>query len=436
MKGRKENLAQLMKGKFPPRVLEVLRAAGGYGEKEGYKVFAVGGFVRDLILGYENLDIDLVVEGEGMRYAQGLAASQGASYKCFERFGTAAVYLPSGIKFDVATARQERYERPAALPRVRSSSIRFDLYRRDFTINSLAIDLTPGNFGELVDFFGGEKDLNRKLIRVLHKDSFVDDPTRAFRAVRFSRRYGFRISGKTKNLILAAVSLRLFDRLSGKRLFAELKLLLAESRPVRCIKLLHHLGLLTVLHPCLGLKPESGELFKKVRESLSWLARACPTEAFCSWLVYLLALVDGLNDKELKEMRERSAIGGKREREALDKKSSALATLLHLDEAQELKNSQVYGFLKEFPLELLLYMMARSSRGNTRGWIRKYIVTLRKIKPYTGGKGLIKLGLPPGPRFGQILSQLLRAKLDGQVVTKADEIRFIKENWPNKRAKG
>ena len=189
----------------------------------GYGAYLVGGSVRDLLRGEENLDLDIVIEGDGIAFARVLGEKLGAKVRTHQKFATAQIFVDS-LKLDVATARTEYYESPAALPKVETSSIKKDLYRRDFTINTLAVKLNSRDFGVLIDFFGGQRDLREKAIRVLHNLSFVEDPTRAFRAVRFAERFGFKISRHTENLIKSTLEMNLFDMLSGPRLFEELRL--------------------------------------------------------------------------------------------------------------------------------------------------------------------------------------------------------------------
>ena len=415
-----------MERRFPERTLNILHAVGEFGSRIGYPVYAVGGFVRDLLLGRENLDIDLVVEGDGISFARGLAGELGATCKAFDHFGTAAIYLRDGSKIDVATARRESYRRPAALPDVEMSSIRYDLHRRDFTINSLAINLSPDHFGDLVDFFRAEEDLRKGVIRVLHRDSLVDDPTRAFRAIRFAHRYRFRISPMTRRLIRESIDGRFFDRLSGKRLFAELKLLLKEERPMEALILLAQSGLLQVFHPRLNMGAKERRLFRRVKRTLDWFKNISPSEPAYPWLTYLLALFDPLGDEELKGVRERLDIGGKREREALDKREMARSNLETLASLRRPRRSEIYKCLKGLPSELLIYLLARS-RGRTL-WrrISLYITTLRHVKLSVGGKEIMGLGLEPGPRYSAILDQLLLAKLDGMVKGREGEIDFIR----------
>ena len=198
---RKKMISKLMKERFPERIQDLLMEFGRVGDELGYSVYAVGGFVRDLLMRVENFDVDIVVEGDGIRFAEEFEKRFPCRIRTHKKFGTAIILFPDGLKVDVATARLEVYDFPAALPTVESGSIKMDLYRRDFTINTLAIQLNPKAFGELIDFFGGVKDIKEKVIRVLHNLSFVEDPTRVFRAIRFEQRLGFQIGKHTQNLM-------------------------------------------------------------------------------------------------------------------------------------------------------------------------------------------------------------------------------------------
>ena len=211
------HLSKLMRERLPEWVIDLLRKAGDTAEAEGVKAYAVGGFVRDLLLRRENLDVDIVVEGgDGIAFATDFAKRQKARVKPHLRFRTAVLIFPDGFKVDVATARLEYYERPAALPTVEQSSLKLDLYRRDFIMNTLAIALNPGKFGELIDFFGAQKDLKERTVRVLHNLSFVEDPTRALRAVRFAEKFDFKIGKHTLNLIKNEVKINVFKELSRR----------------------------------------------------------------------------------------------------------------------------------------------------------------------------------------------------------------------------
>src|SRR2546425_10643522 len=222
------NLRILARRRLPSKIFNRLREIGALADAMDASAYLVGGLVRDLLLGQTNLDVDIAVEGDAMTFARRLADRYGAGLKIFEKFGTALVVFPDGFKLDVATARCESYAHPTALPTVKPSSIKDDLYRRDFTINALAIRLTVRRFRELVDFYGGLRDLEHKVIRVLHSRSFVDDPTRVFRAIRFEQRFGFRIEKHTLTLLKEAAASDLVHRLSGPRLRNEVMRLLSE----------------------------------------------------------------------------------------------------------------------------------------------------------------------------------------------------------------
>jgi tRNA nucleotidyltransferase (CCA-adding enzyme) len=197
------NVRRLMEERLPAPIWSLLRQIGELGDELGDAVYVVGGFARDLLLRVEEHleDLDVVVEGDGIHFVKALAARCQAEAKIHRKFRTGIVTLPSGFTVDVATARTEHYEYPAAMPVVRSGSLRLDMYRRDFTINALAIRLNQKSFGQVYDYFGGQRDLKEKVIRVLHSLSFIEDPTRIFRAVRFEQRFRFRIGSFTLNQI-------------------------------------------------------------------------------------------------------------------------------------------------------------------------------------------------------------------------------------------
>jgi tRNA nucleotidyltransferase (CCA-adding enzyme) len=233
-RSRAEEIAWLMDETLPQGLLTLVREASAAAAEMGFSLYFVGGFVRDLLLGQPNFDVDLVVEGDAIALARQLAHEKGGRVRSHARFGTAKWILDDPVEYGIASvdfvsARTEFYGHPTALPEVERSSIRQDLHRRDFTINTLAICLDPGHWGELLDFYGGEEDLKQGIIRVLHSLSFVEDPTRMLRAVRFEQRLGFRIEPRTEELIDSALGL--LDRVSSERIRHELYLILREEEP-------------------------------------------------------------------------------------------------------------------------------------------------------------------------------------------------------------
>ena len=302
---RKKIISKLMRERLPERLQRLLEEFGRVGDELGYSIYAVGGFVRDLLLRVENFDIDIVVEGDGIRFAEALEKRVSCRIRSHKKFGTAIILFSDGLKVDVATARLEIYDSPAALPTVEKGSIKMDLYRRDFTINTLAIQLNPKAFGEIIDFFGGMKDIKEKVVRVLHNLSFVEDPTRIFRAIRFEQRLGFQIGKHTQNLMKNSVKMGFLQRLSGGRVLSELILILKEDNPIPALNRMKDFDLFRFLHPNLKLDGEAFDLFERIHHVISWFDLLFLEEQYDRWLIYFYGLMDGLKEREVEEMGQR-----------------------------------------------------------------------------------------------------------------------------------
>ena len=221
--------------KFPKKILSIIKIIGDVASKEGFSVYIVGGPVRDLLLGVSNCDLDFVVEGKGIEFAKILNASLKGRLKIHQAFKTATIERKD-YRVDIATARSESYKRPAAYPDVWPGSVKEDLFRRDFTINAMAVSINRKGFGQLVDYYGGSEDLEKGIIRVMHDRSFIDDPTRIFRAVRFSLRFGFKIEPHTKDLIKKAILAGLIGEVNRGRIKKEVELFLNENNPQECLR--------------------------------------------------------------------------------------------------------------------------------------------------------------------------------------------------------
>jgi len=218
-----------------PQIQDLLKLSGKLANSNGQRAYCVGGFVRSLLLGLDKFDIDITIEGDGLLFAKRLASKLKGSLTLHKQFATATV-LSKHYKIDVATAREEIYKHPAAYPKVSFSTIRKDLRRRDFTINAMAVSLNSRGLGRFIDFFDGENDLRKKSIKVLHDKSFIDDPTRIFRAVRFEQRLNFAISKHTQRLIKDAIAIGLLDKISKNRLKKERDLIEREKAPKKVFK--------------------------------------------------------------------------------------------------------------------------------------------------------------------------------------------------------
>jgi tRNA nucleotidyltransferase (CCA-adding enzyme) len=427
---RKKNIVSMMRERLPTHILKILEQVGQVAEELGYHAYAVGGFVRDLFLKHDNLDIDLVIEGDGVVFARHFAARYGARARLFQKFKTAVLIFPDGFKIDVASARTEYYEAPGALPVVEYSSIKMDLYRRDFTINTLAINLNPGEFGTLLDFFGATRDLKERRLSVLHNLSFVEDPTRVFRAIRFEQRFKFRISKLTLNLIQNAVKNYFFDRLSGPRLFQELKLILSEENPIPAIARLAGLDLLKALHTRLWFDEGTQAMLERIQAVLSWFDLLYLEEMYEKWLVYFLGLVEPLNADELREMMARFKPSPKLAAAITNGKVEADQALLKLFRlGEEPSRSKVYHLLSALGTEYLLYMMAKSRQEASRRAISLYFTHLKHLKPELRGRDLVALGYPPGPQIREMLTLLHEARLNEEVQSIGQELALIREHY-------
>lgn len=416
------NLASWLKDKFPQNVYNILQLVGETAEVLGYNAYLVGGSVRDLLRGEENLDIDIVVEGDGLIFSRLLGEKLKAKVRTHQKFGTAQIFTDT-LKLDVATARTEYYESPGALPKVETSSIKKDLYRRDFTINTLAIKLNPRDFGLLIDFFGGQRDLREKTIRVLHNLSFVEDPTRAFRAIRFSERFGFKISRHTENLIKSAIQMNLFEKLSGARIYEELLLSFQETDPIKTLKRLADFGLLKVIHPKLIFTEDLEGTLKSVYQTLSWFNLLFLEEKPDASVLYLMALLSELKNEDLKSVVDRLSPPPKVSEMILKGIPLAknLLRKLPLDNPVE-----IYKLFRNLKLEVILFLMAISKDREKQKIISNYLTELRNVKTILKGDDLKKLGIQPGPIYSKILKQLLEERLKGHLQSREDEERFVK----------
>ena len=426
---QRKNVVSLLRERLSLRILDLLLNAGKVAEDLGFHVYVVGGFVRDLLLRRPNLDVDLVVEGDGIAFANAFASRFGARVRAHQKFGTAVMIFHDGLKVDVATARWEYYKYPAAMPTVALSSIKLDLFRRDFTINTLAIKLNPKEFGLLIDFFGGQRDIKGHIIRVLHSLSFVEDPTRVFRAVRFEQRYGFRIGKHTLSLIRNAVRLDIISRLSGRRLLGELILILNEPDPRHAIGRLTELGVLKLIYPDLELGPEMDEVLTRTYDVLAWYDLLFRPQAPKRWVVYLLVLLKRLKSGEVKKLVDRLCLDGPDKKTFVEGRGLAEKTMEVLSRRPFMKLSEVYWLLRGLNLEVLLYLFSIVRNEDVRQDISRYITELQDIRPMLTGKDLKNIGLKPGPLFRTILHRLLEARLDGEVRYREDEMQLVKREF-------
>jgi tRNA nucleotidyltransferase (CCA-adding enzyme) len=420
------NIVRFMKERLSADLIMNLQQIGEVADEIGCGAYVVGGFVRDLFLYRSDEDIDIVIEGDGIAFAKQYAKIVGARIHAHEKFGTAVIIFPDGFKIDVASARMEYYKFPAALPVVEMSSIKLDLYRRDFTINTLAIQLNSNKFGTLIDFFSARKDIKEKIIRVLHNLSFVEDPTRVFRAIRFEQRFEFTIGKLTVGLITNAISMDFFRELSGKRVFAELRLILQEENPVAAIRRLDDFNLLKVIHPSIKFDKDLMATLNSVKKVLSWHDLLFLEESYKKWIVYFLVLIRNCKSHISKEICRRFELKPEDEKILCAERFEADKCGFWLERNLAVSDSAIYRKLSGFKIEAILFMMAVAKKKAVKKSISHFFTDLRRTQLSLKGRDLKKMGLKPGPVYRQVMEAVLDARLDGKLKSKKDEIEFAR----------
>ncbi|MBD2104147.1 CBS domain-containing protein [Leptolyngbya sp. FACHB-261] len=435
------SLAKQLEQSLDPTLWTILKAAAEQTHSRGWQLYLVGGAVRDVLLGQEKMviDLDLVVDGDhrtlqqgaGIELAQVLQASYPeARLQVHGRFQTAALLWPEQstlgpVWIDIATARTEFYPYPAAHPEVEASSIQQDLYRRDFTINALAVRLSGPRAGELLDFFGGMLDLEAAQVRVLHANSFIEDPTRIYRAVRFAVRLGFQIEPQTEGYIRHAVDSGLHDAVGGDRLKGELHYILEADYWRPALKLLANLGALRCIHAELQMTPA---LWQQVARTERWLKRFDTKPQRLNHLQTILELLIASLKPE-----QRGDVAQK-----LHLTTDSIERLENLAQTEQTlcqylgrlsRPSEIVFALREVDLGTLVLFLARS-RPPLRRFLWCYLTTWSLAQPPLTGDDLKQLGYRPGRSFRTMLDALLAAKLDGEVTTPEQAVSFLKENFP------
>jgi tRNA nucleotidyltransferase (CCA-adding enzyme) len=446
---------------LPPPLVTLLFKAGEAASQLNFPLYAVGGFVRDLLLDQPNFDIDLVVEGDAIALARLLAQTFGGHVRSHRRFGTAkwilradgvtassthagkqtradeaegdeepgedevVEYRGTGDGLDLAvhelpvhsldfvTARTEFYEHPTALPTVERSSIKLDLHRRDFTINTLAIRLNPERRGELLDFYNGKEDLENGVVRVLHSLSFVEDPTRILRAVRFEQRFHFQIEPRTEQLIVDALDL--LGRVSPARVRHELELILGEQEPEHALARLQQMRVLEHIDRHLTCDRWIAERFPDLRSALH--ERKPPDELPRLYLALWLYRLDRIADLSV---TDRLRLRADTQR-VLAEVRALQRQLIDLGRPA-LRPSEIDTILQPSSPAARLVVRVAGESWLVQQRIDYYERNLMHVKITLDGHRLRALGVPPGPVYRQILTAVRAARLDGTVQTVEEEV--------------
>ena len=426
---RKRNLSGMLKERLPENVVTLLKELGDIADSLGYGIYLVGGLVRDIFLKFENLDVDIVIEGNGIKFAREFAKNHPARVRSHQKFGTAVLIFPNGFKVDVATARIEYYKSPGAPPIVETSSLKLDLYRRDFTMNTLAVSISKRSFGTLIDYFGAQKDIKDKALRVLHNLSFVEDPTRMFRAIRFEQRFGFTIGKLTLALMKTAAKMDWADSLASRRILSELRLILKEQDPINALVRLKEFDLLKFASPHLDLTDTHKNLLGEIKEVIAWYHLLFLEDPMTPWKVYWYGLTSGLDADTFRRLSSEMGVGdlsprGKGEQQLMD-------TLFRFDGT----DYALFALLRTHDTEMLLYLMAKAKNERMKRLISHFFTQLKGKKIRINGKDLLKMGFNSGPIFKKIFERLLEAQLNQLTQKKEDEIALVKREFGDLRQK-
>lgn len=425
-----KNVKSLMKERLDKKLMSLFESIARIAEGENCAAFVVGGFVRDLLLGIGNLDIDIVVEGDGIRFAGKLAAELHGRVKSHAKFGTSVIILEDGFRIDVATARMEFYKHPAALPTVEKSSIKSDLFRRDFTVNCLAVRLTGKDAFVLIDYFNGERDLKDRVIRVLHNLSFIEDPSRIFRAIRFEQRNRFTIGKQTTAFMKIAVKKRLVEQLSGSRLLNEIVLILKESNPVPCIRRMREFSLFPFISPKMLVDNRGLEILDRVENVLSWAKMVPFAKPPETWYVYFLGLFYDLDRKGFDHAVERLKVPMRlRKRLEMDLETCMEARRL-LATKEELSPPGIYDIFSPLSPEAVVFLLAVLADDRANKYATLFITQYQgQAKLSLTGDDLIRMGVSPGPVFQKVFKTLRDARVEGRVNSKKEEIALVEKQF-------
>lgn len=440
----RENLGSEIRSALPRNYLNLLALISQTASQLKLPIFVVGGFVRDLILNTPSFDLDFVVEGDAIQLGRKLSELYSGKITSHKKFGTAKWRLDFSnealisrlqidtvqgsdglpVSIDLISARTEFYEKPSALPTIKQSSIKLDLHRRDFTINTMAIRLDGRHFGDLYDYWGGLNDLRNQKIRVLHSLSFVDDPTRMLRAVRFEQRLGFAIEPRTLHLMAEARNL--LDEVSGERIRHEIDQILLEKQPSKMMERLADLELLTQIHPAIhwnvSLSKQFDQLFNNPLPE-KWQLPDHPSQIRQKAHGAYILLLAGLSSAEIETVCNRLRLKNHLRQMIYQ----AQQLLPNIPQMAEIPASQTAALLEGCPPLVVYCLSLKTENKAIKAALEDYVVSWRWVKPSVDGKMLQEMGVKLGPRIGDILDELKAAWIDQKITTPAEEIHFLKD---------
>jgi len=424
--GPPRNIRGIFHDRVCPADRELLLSIAQVADEMGLTIFLVGGAVRDLLLGSETIDLDLLVEGEGIPLAEEVGRRFGGHVVVHPKFHTGTVEFRDGRRVDFATARTEFYQYPAALPTAEHSSVREDLYRRDFTINAMAMQLNGDEAGRLLDPFGGGRDLAEGAIRILHNLSFVEDPTRILRAVRFEARFGFHMDERTEELARHAIEMEMLDRVSGQRIREELLHIFARPFPEVALRRLDGLGVLPVLEPAwrfTGPAPEFGRL----EDALAWakLEPAVASHLIDTAHQRLLPIFVPMAEESAARLANRLRL--RKKETILARLATGVPALLPIIDDPALKPSGLDDRMQHLPVPICLLLLAFSDSPRVWERVKEYLTVQHLVRPLLTGDELRLLGIPRGPQIAHIMHALRQAQLDREVTTREEAVALAQQ---------
>ncbi|GHT01523.1 hypothetical protein AGMMS50276_29720 [Synergistales bacterium] len=424
-----EQVGALLEESFAIPTMELLCRVGEKAAELGMKAYIVGGAVRDILLGEKSIDIDIALEGDAETFVNNWDES-GCRVATHGNYKTGTITFPDGQKIDVATARREFYEYAAAMPEVESDSLKQDLGRRDFSINAMAVSLNDGNWGTLLDFYGGRRDLKNGLLRVLHNLSFIEDPTRIMRGVRLTSRLNMKFEDNTLRLLKSALSGNMLSKLSDSRVRVEIEAIFSEKTPFKAASHMEDFGVWEALFPGLHFTPLAAKKMRRLQEALSFIKTKKAISGVCQkWIAFVAVLISDAAPSVQSLVMDKLHFS-QNERDAVLKCLASVVTIEQFFGSKHPpKNSGAYLFLKNYAITTLIFCWAAAKRKETRRWITLHILNFEPTKTFLSGRDLQKMGYKQGPSIGEMINDIRLARMDGDVKSRDDEVAYVKESF-------
>ncbi|MFC1708530.1 CCA tRNA nucleotidyltransferase [Candidatus Omnitrophota bacterium] len=413
--------------KLPAQLSNIIFLSRNLAKIQKVGVYLVGGFVRDILLGVDNFDLDIVVEKDGIDFAYKLSRVLDAHVIKHRAFGTATITTKEGLKIDLTTSRREFYPEPAVLPVVSEGTIEDDLFRRDFTINAMACHIDFEKFGEFVDISGGLKDLRAGCVRFLHERSFIDDPTRIIRAVRFEQRFRFSIDKKTLGFIKQAKKFNMLEKVQKHRIRDEIVLIFKEPDAYKVLNRLKQIYNLTFIEKSVKLNKDLKHSFNAIDKACIWFQGNFPQRRSLDiWLMYLIVFFQSLGLRSLNNFISKYAFhrGDSKRIISFKKNFSKINGRLSRKNLSAIK---LHKILHSLSYEVVILALAMSGKKKAKFKIRDYFLRHHHKKICITGDDLLSLGVKPGPRFRQIFQIVFRKKINAEIHTREEELALVRK---------